>query len=380
MTEIIRVLHVFGRMQRGGAEMRTIEVTRSLRPLGFICDVVALSGLAGELDVEVEALGGRVHLCRRTFGWRRRLCRILRSGGYAVVHSHVHLYSGVLLREAARCGIPIRIAHFRSSGDGMGDNVLRRCYRWWMTRLIDRHATAILSVSRSALTAAWPRPSDVRCQVIYSGLDLSVFSRAIDVMALRERIGVPATGSHVVMHVGNFTPPKNHAFLLRVFAELSRLDRSSCLVLVGRGGTPEEQQAQVLIKQLGIQDRVKILGVRDDVPDLLRCADVFLFPSVREGMPGALLEACAAGLPCVTSDIPSCREVAERVPGVDCVGLDQPLSVWVERLKHALASGRASDPQAGSRHLIQGGFDLDTATEALRRAWTMPVVTRPGHP
>ncbi|MBA3700057.1 MAG: glycosyltransferase [Planctomycetes bacterium] len=367
-------------MQRGGAEMRTLEVMRSLRPLGFICDVVALSGLAGELDTEIEALGGRVHFCRRTFGWRRHLRRILRSGGYTVVHSHVHLYSGILLREAAHCGIPIRIAHFRSTGDGRGNNLVRRCYRWLMTRLIDRHATAILSVSRSALTAAWPRPTDARCQVIYNGLDLKVFSRELDVLALRADIGVPVGAGRVVMHVGNFTQPKNHGFLLRVFAALAKKDQSLYLILVGRGGTIEEQQTRALIEEFSLGGQVKILGVRDDVPDLLRCADVFLFPSVREGLPGALLEACAAGLPCVTSDIPSCREVAERVPGVDCVGLDQPVSVWVERLQRGLASGRASDPQAGSRHLIQGGFDLDTATEALRRAWTVPVVMRSGHP
>lgn len=368
---ITRVLHVFGRMQRGGAEVRTLEVMRSLRPLGFICDVVALSGLGGELDVEVEALGGHVHPCRRTFGWRRRLRRILRSGGYTALHSHVHLYSGVLLREATRCGIPIRIAHFRSTGDGMGNNLVRRCYRWLMTRLIDRHATAILSVSRSALMEAWPRANDPRCQVIYNGLDLRIFSRELNVSALRADIGVPVGAGKVVMHVGNFTPPKNHSFLLRVFAALAKKDPSLHLILVGRGGTIEERQTRALIEQFSLGGRVKLLGVRDDVPDLLRCADVFLFPSVREGLPGALLEACAAGLPCVVSDIPPCREVAERIAGVDCVGLDQPEAVWVERVLRALVDERVPDPQVGLERLISGGFDLDTATHAFRRVWTL---------
>lgn len=376
MTGTTRVLHVFGRMQRGGAEVRTLEVMRCLRPQGFICDVVALSGLPGELDQEVEALGGKVHLCRRSFGWRRRFRQILRSGGYTVVHSHVHLYSGVLLREAARCGVPIRVAHFRSTGDGMGNSVMRRCYRWWMTRLIDRHATAILSVSRSALAEAWPRADDPRCQVVYNGLDLSVFSRALDTEALRAKIGVALPHGKVVMHVGNFTQPKNHGFTLRIFAELAKDDPSLQLILIGRGGSPEEQQAHSLIDRLHLGGRVKLLGVRDDVPDLLRCADVFLFPSLREGLPGALLEACAAGLPCVASDIPPCREVADQIPGVDCVGLDQAVSVWAKHVRQALSRGHAADPRMGGERLIRGGFDLNTATEALRRVWTMPVIAR----
>ena len=95
-----RVLHVLGRMVRGGAELRTLEVIRQLASQGIICDVLALSGLPGELDSEVAHCGGRVILLARHWGWQRRLCRVLRLGNYSAVHSHVHHFSGWILRVA----------------------------------------------------------------------------------------------------------------------------------------------------------------------------------------------------------------------------------------------------------------------------------------
>lgn len=366
MTAIRRILHVFGRMQRGGAEIRTLDVMKHLAPEGFISDVVVLSGLKGELDAQVEALGGRVHLCRRACGWRARFRQILRNGGYDVVHSHVHLFSGVLLREAARCRIPIRIAHFRSTSDGMGDNLIRRCYRWWMTKLIGHYATNILAVSRSTLAHAWPQPADPRCQVIYNGLDPADFILPAGAGLGRGDLGIPAD-SRVIMHVGNFTPPKNHSLLLRLFAALAQDDSRLHLVLIGGGETEEGRAARRFVDQAGLQQRVSFLGVRRDVPRLLHLADVFLFPSSREGLPGALLEACAVGVPCVVSDIAPCREVADRIPGVVCVGLDVPLAQWAQQVRKALAVAR--EPDAIGR-LQRGGFDLAASIAAFRTVWT----------
>ncbi len=378
MTEITRVLHVFGRMQRGGAELRTIEVMKRLRTEGFLCDVLALSGLTGELDAEIEALGGRVYHLPCSLGWRRKLRMLLRQEKYSVLHSHVHMFSGVLLREAHHCGVPIRIAHFRNTGDGKGDGLFRRIYRWVMASLIDRYSTKILAVSHSAMSQAWGKPNDSRCQVVYNGLETGIFFRDLDIPVLKASIGLSSSREKIIMHVGNIIPAKNHAFILRVFEELYKRDKSLCLVLVGRGGTLEEQQARVFIERSNLVDQVKLLGARNDVPDLLRCADAFLFPSLREGLPGALLEACAAGLPCVVSDIAPCREIAERIPGVDCVELNQPVAVWAEHVQQCLVGGRVLGSQVGSKQVVQGGFDLTTATEAIRSAWTLPIGTPQG--
>lgn len=369
MTEI-KVLHIFGAMNRGGAEMRALEVMRLLRPEGFICDVLALSGNPGELDPEVEMLGGHVHLLRRSWGWKVRLRQLIRNGGYDVVHSHVHFYSGAILREAAREGVRVRIVHFHSVGDGMGNAIGRQIYRWWMSRLIDHNATSILGVSQSALAQSWPRSGDSRAEVVYNGLDVARFFLVTDVAELRNKFAVMgAFANKVIVHVGNFTPPKNHQFLVRIFAELAQLRSDVHLVLVGHGSSAEEVQARALVVQFSLEEKVSFLGVRSDVPEILSMADLFLFPSTREGLPGALLEACASGLPCVVSDIPPCREIAERIPGVTCMGLDRPISEWAAQLLRSLESPADRNPAVCQERLRRGGFDLESSAAAFRRIW-----------
>lgn len=363
-----RVLHVFGRMQPGGAEKRTLEIMHHLRPDGFICDVLALSGLPGSLDGEVEALGGTVHLLPRRRGWRGRLRALLHERRYQVVHSHVHFFSGVLLQEAAAAGVPVRIAHIRGIDDGKGEGLWRRLYRWWMRRLIDRYATRILAVSRAALTCARLPTDDARATVLYNGLDLGLFTCAIDRAAVRARIGLPAQ-ARVVMNVANFTPPKNHLFMLRVFAAFARDHVEAHLVFIGRGGTPQEQEALAFIAQSGLASRIHVLGSRDDVPELLRVADVFLFASRYEGLPGALLEACAVGLPCLASAIEPCREVAERLPQVVCLGLERPLEEWTAGLAHCVTIGRDDDGERCRQRLALAGFDVTQAAAAIRLLW-----------
>lgn len=363
-----RVLHVFGRMEPGGAEKRTLEVMRHLRPEGFVCDVVSLSGLPGSLDGQVEALGGRVHLLGRRGGWRGRFRALLRERRYQVVHSHVHFFSGVILREAASVGVPVRIAHIRGIDDGKGEGFLRRCYRWWMRRLIRQHATNILAVSRAALACARLPADDSRAAVLYNGLDLDLFARPVDRVAVRAGLGVPAS-AQVVVNVANFTPPKNHGFMLKVFAEFARRSGDVHLVLVGRGGTLQEQEARAVIAGSGIADRIHVVGTRADVPDVLRVADAFLFASRYEGLPGALLEACAAGLPCLASDIDPCREVAERLPQVTCLSLKRPLTEWTAALERCVLQGRDDDAGRCQRRLADAGFDVTQAAAAIRRIW-----------
>jgi glycosyltransferase involved in cell wall biosynthesis len=368
MTEI-KILHIFGAMNRGGAEMRTLEVMRLLRPEGFIGDVLALSGNPGILDAEVEALGGRVHLLARSMGWRSKFRKLLAQHRYDVVHSHVHYYSGIILRESSLMGVRVRIAHFRNTDDGMGEGILRRVYRWRMKYLIDKFATNILAVSRATLCQAWPFRNDTRSEVICNGLDLARFKLRAERSTVWSESEIPS-GCKIIINVANMTRAKNHEFIIRIFSEILKCSGKFHLVLVGHGGTPEETNILRLIRDLGLSNKVSLLGVRNDVPTLLGAADVFLFTSFYEGLPGALLEACASGLPCVVSDIAPCREIAERIPSVTCMSLDRPVSEWVDQIFRSLESPVDRDLAACHERLRRGGFDLESSAAAFRRIWT----------
>ncbi len=366
-----RVLHVLGRMQRGGAELRTLEVLRQLAPCGIIGDVLALSGKAGELDSEVVRLGGSVIPLRRGAGILGRLHQVMATGGYAAVHAHVHHYSGVLVWAARRAGIPVRVVQFHSLDDGRGNGLSRRWYHWLMRRLIAANATSILGVSRSVLAANWPgHAADSRCQVIYNGIDDAAFTNARPRDEVRTEIfGEAHAHVRLIIHVGNLTPPKNHNLLLAVFEELAHGHGDVHLVLVGRGDANDEEQLRRRISASVHAQRIHFLGGRDDVPSLLFAADAFLFPSIREGLPGALVEACAAGLPCLASDIGPCREVAERIPLVHVQSLNAGPARWAGMLAD-LIHPVARLPANEASNLVQAaGFSVAAASARYAALW-----------
>ena len=126
----VRVLHLVGRMTCGGVQMRTLELCRRLDRDRFRFDFCALSGLAAELDEHARALGGRVHhLAQSRPAFARRFRELLLREGYDVVHGHLHYLSGYPLKLARECGVPVRVAHFRSSRPDPIPGVRRRLVR-----------------------------------------------------------------------------------------------------------------------------------------------------------------------------------------------------------------------------------------------------------
>ncbi len=176
-TYPIRILHIFGTMDRGGAEMRTVEVMRGIDRDRFQFEFCSMSGMPGDLDDEIRSLGGTVHYLKRAFSFPFRFRALLRRRKFDIVHSHVHHSSGFILRLAASEGVPGRIAHYRSTGtigsfDQPPDGWLRNTFHWMMKRWVKRYATDILAVSKAAMTESWnPNwQSDPRCRIIYSGV------------------------------------------------------------------------------------------------------------------------------------------------------------------------------------------------------------------
>ena len=147
MTTPMRVLHVFGTMNRGGAELRTLDVVRRSAGDGVVHEFATLTGREGVLADEIRALGGAVHPCALDASFAPRFIALIRRRRISVVHSHVFLTSGLVLALARAAGVPRRIAHFRSTSDGQPSTLRRRAYRRAMRALLDVAATDILGVS-----------------------------------------------------------------------------------------------------------------------------------------------------------------------------------------------------------------------------------------
>ena len=131
-----------------------------------------------------------------------------------------------------------------------------------------------------------------------------------------------------MLHVGNLRRVKNHDFLFRVFEQIEQREKNSVLLLAGQG--EREGELKELARTLGLSDKIRFLLSRDDIPALLSAADVFVFPSFYEGLPGAVLEAQAADLPCFISDTIAHEVVlSERVRPMS---IDASAKTWADAI------------------------------------------------
>ncbi len=383
-TRPIRVLHVLGSLNRGGAETWLLNVLRHIDRDRFRLDFAVHTDQPAAHDNEARALGARILPClspHRPLRYLRNLRRILRSEGpYDVVHSHVHHFSGIVLCQAHRCGVPTRLAHSHSdtSGPDRAAGMARRGYLKLTERLVRRHATLGLAASGKAATALFGSGwrDDPRWRTHYCGIDLQPFRETSDRDLLRREIGLPLDAT-VVGHVGRFVPPKNHRFLLDVFAELSRRLPLAHLVLIGDG---EERPAiEGFVRRLGLEGSVTFAGLRSDVPRLLSGAvDVFAFPSLHEGLGLALLEAQAAGLPCVLSDaVPT--EVDVVLPLMRRIPLDGPRDAWVAAILDAIGRPRGVPQRAAAlAALEESDFNIRNSVRRLEDLYSGTLRTDDG--
>ncbi len=309
---MIRVLQVVGVMDYGGAETRLLELARYVDKSSFYFDFCVFRDKPGVYADEIIKLGFGIVRCKLTKNvpvFIRRFRNLLREGRYDVVHCHIHQFSGLPLRLAAKEGVPIRIMHLRTIGGGSPPGLLK-LLRWkLMTGWVKRYATKIVANSQSGMVAymgsEWE--SDPRTEIIYGGIDVRPFQVAHSRAEVLSEFDIP-TSAQVVIHVGNFGPAKNHKTLIRVAKTIIAKRKDVHFLLVGDG--PLLPHIRELAAENKLEHKVHFAGHRSDVPRLLMASDCFLFPSKWEGLPGAVLEALAAGLPVVASDIGPNREIA----------------------------------------------------------------------
>ncbi len=304
----MRILHVLGKLDRGGVETWLVQVLRHIDREKYQMDFLVHTTDAGAYDEEVRSLDARIIPClghTNPAQYARNFLRILRQHGpYDVVHSHVHHFSGYVLMLAKMRGVPVRIAHSHSDTrlTESSASTLRKAYRFAMRSMIGACASSALAVSTEAgndlFGGPWRMSSEWKLQ--HLGIDLSRFAGPVDKSAVRRELGI-AQEALVVGHVGRFSAEKNHAFIVEIARELIQREPRTMFLMVGDG--PLRPLIEAMVVGYSLRDRFVFTGVRSDVPILMKGAmDAFLFPSLREGLPITLLEAQAAGLKCVISD------------------------------------------------------------------------------
>ncbi len=301
--EKLRVLQVIGAMNRGGAETVVMNLLRSIDRERFQFDFLVHEQGRCDYDDEIESLGCTIYRIPRfkvaNAGPYRAVCRrfFAEHPEYHVVHGHIGSCASIYLDEAHRAGCAT-IAH---SHNVNSTRLLHRTLYGYLVRDLPQIADAFLGCS---LQAGIDRfgigvAATERFNVMRNGIDLSSYENdAATHVRAKDALGY--AGVPLVGNVGRLVTQKNQGFLLDVFAGILREVPEARLLVVGRG--EKEGELKEKAESLGIAASVDFLGVRDDVPEILKALDVFVFPSLREGLGMSLVEAQAASVPCLATD------------------------------------------------------------------------------
>ena len=353
---MVRVLHVVTSMNRGGLETMLMNYYRHIDREKVQFDFLEHREERSIYDDEIESLGGRIYRLPRLVPWSKRYlsalnCFFDEHTEYKVAHVHQDCLSSVILKVAMQHNVPVRVAHSHSASQ---DKNLKYPIKLWYKRTIPKYATNLFACGKDA--GDW----------MFSGAPFQIINNAIDVAAytytttkrqrIRSQLGLK--DKLTIGHVGRFSQPKNHPFLLEVFATLLRKEPNAALLLVGGGKDMPKIQAKA--HTLGIAEHVRFLGVRSDVADLMQAMDVFVFPSLYEGLGIVLIEAQAGGLPCVVSD--TIPQEAYLTDLVTAEKLSSSTEKWTEKILE-----KRDFPRTDRRAEIAAhGFDITTEAVKLQ--------------
>ena len=351
----MRVLHVYPQLNNAGTERVILNLYRHVDRSQLQFDF--LTQCPGELDEVVRAMGAEVHCLAKTQHYADNLLGFFSAHPeYRVIHAHTHAEMGMVLRQARRAGVPHRIAHSHNSRSDLP--AIMKCYKLLSSWSIEQHANHFVACSTEAAAWLFPRKHGA-AQVWRNGIDLQHFQFDPQKRrAVRSQLGIPEAAK-VVCHVGRMARQKNHRRILSLLNQLTRQDATVYGLLIGTG--PLDAQ----LRSAAQSSHIQFLGSRTDVADLLCAADVFLFPSLHEGLGIAAVEAQACGLPCIAStNVPDSTDIDTglftRLP------LSAPDQEWLGQIERSFQQDMATRA-ARSRLALSSAYQIETVAAAAQR-------------
>lgn len=301
--EPIRVAQIIGKWLGGGVESVVMNyyrhIDKSKIQFDFICDEDS-TNIPYE---EIEKLGGKVILIppyQKVFKYHKELKKILKEGNYKIVHSHINTLSVFSLFAAKCAGVPVRIAHSHSTTNKKEKkkNLLKQILRPFSKVF----ATDYMCCSE--LAGRWlfgnKEYDNGNVYLLNNAIDLDKFKYDEKLRKEKRKELNIKEDTLVIGHVGRFVEQKNHRFLIDIFNEIHKKNDSAILLLAGQG--PLQKEIKNKTHELGLESKVKFLGQINDTYKLYQALDIFVLPSLYEGLPVVGVEAQATGLLCELSN------------------------------------------------------------------------------
>lgn len=360
--ETARIAQVMGKWIGGGVEAVVMNyyrhIDRTKIQFDFICDEDSTNIPYDE----IEKLGGRVIIVppyQHIFSYLKSLKKIFKDNKYKIVHSHINALSVFPLCAAKCAGIPTRIAHSHSTSN-------KKEWKKTLIKNILRPFSKVFATDYmccSEFAGRWlfgnKAYDEGKVYLLNNAIDVEKFSYNEETRKLKRKELEISDDTFVIGHIGRFVAQKNHTFLIDIFNEVHKEKENSVLLLVGQG--PLENAIKEKVNKLGLENAVKFLGQREDVSELYQAFDVFLLPSLYEGLGMVLIEAQCAGLPCVAStEVPNVAKISELV---DFVELNDSTFNWTKQI----LEGKKLKRDCFKKIVVDNGYSIEKENDKLRQ-------------
>ncbi len=351
----IRIAHIMGKWLGGGVEAVVMNyyrhIDRTKIQFDFICD----NDSTNIPYDEIKSLGGKVILIppyQKVFQYQKQLKKVLREGNYQIVHSHINALSVFPLKAAKDAGIANRIAHSHSTTNKVEwkKNLLKNVLKPFSKVYATHYFACTEHAGRWLFGDETFDKGEVF--ILNNAIDISKFKYNPEIRAQKRAELEISDDTLVIGHIGRFVQQKNHYYVIDVFNEVHKMNQNSILVLIGQG--PLQVEIENKVKELGLVKSVKFLGQREDVHEWYQAFDIFLFPSIYEGLGMVAVEAQCAGCYCLASTkVPSVAKVTDNIEFLE---LDSKISDWVSKILKQVGIPRVVGIEEG---VSNKGYDIN---------------------
>lgn len=364
-AETVRIAQIIGKWVGGGVEAVVMNYYRHIDKdkiqFDFICDEDS-TNIPYE---EIESLGGRVILIppyQKPFSYHFKLKKVLREGNYKIVHSHINTMSLFSL-FAARCArVPIRIVHSHSTSNKR--ETVKNMMKLILRPFCRLFATDYMCCSEFAGRWLFGNKVYDKGQVflLNNAIELEKFKYDAKVRMKKRKELKIKDDTLVLGHIGRFVDQKNHTFLVDIFNEIHKKNADSLLLLVGQG--PLEDEVKKKVEVLDLTNSVIFLGQRSDAFELFLAFDVFVLPSLYEGLPVVGVEAQAAGLLCFLSD--EMTKETKVLNTTKFMSLSNLPSEWANEILHSIKDYERKDTK---NEVSKYGFNIEIEAKKLEKCY-----------
>lgn len=370
-----KVLQIVSCLELGGTEAFIMNNYRVLDRSEYQFDFAVFQEKEYPYSEEINQLGGHIYFLgtpslKNMHNFIKHFKEVVAEGGpYVAAHSHVNIDNAIPLLAAYLCNIPIRISHSHDT-NGKETGLIKKPWICIKENIIKKYATAFLSCSKEAGAYLYGEEFfSKRGGVIPNGIDVKSFfnARASEVKMLKEDFLIKEGCPLIVGNISRFEEKKNSLFTIKVFNKILNWVPEAILIMGGPDGGLLEDCKQ-LVKELGIETKVRFIGKRTDVPTCLKLIDIYLFPSRFEGLPIALLEAQASGCFCAASDEVS-TEVDRGLNSVCFISLKKNEAEWAREIIECFSTWKRPEPEVILKKYIESRFEINEAHQQLMRIY-----------